>query len=1239
MNVIEVCIFTAVLIRISTASDIFYVLPNDSHNISCHPHQCETFSQYLLDNNGTLPVTSNVEYHLLPGEHCLNATNSVVFTNFQNFSLVGKFNEQVKLLPVILIGTNFKISDSYNITIANVVFKKIMLFHTYHHGDLWLTECISCTIENVTLIGYGLLGGNLIGRSYLNNIIINLIKLSNRDNECYAQQGITLYYSYYSVEDRLLKVAHNHKSVMIVKKISVHNYSNICYTNRRIINIDIQQNQTEDHIKIEIRDSHFNHIAQPIIVIKDDSRATMCELWIVNCIFESNIIIQESSIISAEVPSFNASLRFYKCKFHNNVLLAMGGHIISVFLEFGINVMPVHRRKDIITACTIIMLYKCDFITNHGYRFFFVRNMDTSHYCKPGILFIGPLYIENNAVSAIEMMHIFRMVIHIEGPVRISSNVVQDNDMILFKSCYVFTNGPIMISHNTAINYNKNIMFLNLCNAVFKGPITISENYLIKSTMLFEKSDIIFDKEIIFVSNRCNSVITIKSEYKEYPFIKIMQHANVIFFDNKYSNDLLTLESDDDSNYPYPFCLFQYISTVSNTSTITPAEYSVIFTENFLLDHYYNVILNFTECTLLFKRFTSHCKWLPTSVFFGQNPGLINQQIIQINHKKVHHHTLICLRKLELYYNCTTDILGPVYPGQILQVDMFAPCSEDNAVIFAETHNTLLPTTACKIAHQTELLNIINNYSGIFNYTIVSSNTDMCELFLTVSPYLHYAYEVFYVKLLPCPVGFILQNGICDCDPFLPPDIDTCYIEQSVIRRPASMWITAHVQSNDTKYLTGNCPMDYCLPYSSNILLTSPDTQCQFNRTDILCSQCQHPLSMVFGSSRCMECTNVHILISILIILAGAVLVIMIYILNLTVTNGTINGIILYANIISINDSVFLVNDNVYKPLGVFISFTNLDLGIETCFYNGMDSYAKMWLQLFFPSYLIIIAISIIITSRYSHTILRLTYTRSLPVLATLFLLSYNGVLRVVLSVLFSYSTITHLPSGHQQIVWSIDASVILFGVKFTILFIICLVLSLLLLTLNFILLFTRHLSRFKLINRFKPLLDAFQGSYKDKYYYWVGVQIVFRCLFYALYAFQLYLRLIFAVIILILFICYFGYIQPYKNKVINSQELLLLANLTILYAVSYQNSNVFFIIANVMISLAFIQFSTIVLYHFLIYTCPCNVVISTVTLKEKLINLRKSKNHHHDISLLNIPECTYNYSEYQDGLVSDDFK
>ena len=45
-----------------------------------------------------------------------------------------------------------------------------------------------------------------------------------------------------------------------------------------------------------------------------------------------------------------------------------------------------------------------------------------------------------------------------------------------------------------------------------------------------------------------------------------------------------------------------------------------------------------------------------------------------------------------------------------------------------------------------------------------------------------------------------------------------------------------------------------------------------------------------------------------------------------------------------------------FTPTYTFISLANLDLGIQTCFYNGMDDYAKMWLQLAFPFYLIFIA-------------------------------------------------------------------------------------------------------------------------------------------------------------------------------------------------------------------------------------------------------------------------------------------
>ena len=146
------------------------------------------------------------------------------------------------------------------------------------------------------------------------------------------------------------------------------------------------------------------------------------------------------------------------------------------------------------------------------------------------------------------------------------------------------------------------------------------------------------------------------------------------------------------------------------------------------------------------------------------------------------------------------------------------------------------------------------------------------------------------------------------------------------------------------------------------------------------------------------------------------------------------------------------------------VSLTNLHLSFELCFYNEMDDYAKTWLQLMFPIYLIFIATLLIITSRYSTTIQRLTARRALPVLATLFLLSYTKVLLTVSNVLFSYTSITHLPSNHTTLVWSVDTSVPLFGVKFVVLFITSCVLFMLLVVFTVILTCSNILLRFRVL-------------------------------------------------------------------------------------------------------------------------------------------------------------------------------
>ena len=914
---------------------------------------------------------------------------------------------------------------------------------------------------------------------------------------------------------------------------------------------------------ITISNSLFKAIHNTALYIRSNCGETITNIFSFNnCTFHS-ILTLNAPVVQAVLSDKNIIMSFNNCTFkYNHAEHA----VISIKVDQQLDVVcRAILANQTATSSSSLFFREGQFISNKG-QILFLKGSS-----KVKISMIGPIIIKNNW-SVVLKRYCNRC-------------------LIVFQNMAVHIHGPVTISHNNVGNY---------------------------SIILSTTSQVVFYDNIIIKLNFCKEIIFLNFQYT---YIQIMENTNITFINNKCSNKLI--EVIKDSDFRNKFCLFQYMASRDNKSTVSQNNYTISVINTSKTQN--------RKCSFMYYHFTPNCQFLPTAAFQSHDSEKINHQIIHIDDQQLNHH-MICLCYDNGTYDCSRNVLGPVYPGQVLQLYLCTPCSDETFILYTDTYDSLQINTSCRIPNPTEIINTISNYSKLINYTIVSEALNTCKLFLTISSYQQlYAYEVFHVNLLPCPVGFTLQDGICDCDFILTKILVSCNIDQSAIRRPANTWLTAHNQTQSTKYLISDCPMGYCLPYSSNVNLLYPDLQCQFNRTGVLCSQCQQPLSMIFGSSRCMECTNIHILITIIVIVAGIVLVVLLYLLNLTVTKGTVNGIILYANIISINDSYFLINNNTFKPLQLFISFTNLDLGIETCFYDGMDSYAKMCLQLFFPFYLIVL---IIIASRYSSRILRLTFSRSLPVLATLFLLSYTGVLRTVSTVLFSYSTITHLPSGYHQMVWSIDASVPLFGIKFTILFIACLVLFLLLIPFNIVLLFTRYLSKFRMINRFKPLLDAFQGSYKDKYYYWVAVNIILRSLFFALYGLNSKLRLLLATMILVVFATCHGYIKPNKNKVVNIHELLLLINLTITYAVSYySSSNVFSLVTNIMISLAFIQFSTIVLYHFLTYTCHLDVLTAFRTLKENAMRLYGSRpdNHLNDIALLDINENAYNYNEYQD--------
>ena len=124
---------------------------------------------------------------------------------------------------------------------------------------------------------------------------------------------------------------------------------------------------------------------------------------------------------------------------------------------------------------------------------------------------------------------------------------------------------------------------------------------------------------------------------------------------------------------------------------------------------------------------------------------------------------------------------------------------------------------------------------------------------------------------------------------------------------------------------------------------------------------------------------------------AGVVLVIFLIASNTTVTEGTVNGFIFYASIIGMNNAILFPLQK-FNILTIFMAWINLDLGIQSCFYNGMDAYAMTWLQFAFSLYIWAIMILVIALSRKYHIATRLIGKNAVKVLATLLLLSYTAI-------------------------------------------------------------------------------------------------------------------------------------------------------------------------------------------------------------------------------------------------------
>ena len=415
------------------------------------------------------------------------------------------------------------------------------------------------------------------------------------------------------------------------------------------------------------------------------------------------------------------------------------------------------------------------------------------------------------------------------------------------------------------------------------------------------------------------------------------------------------------------------------------------------------------------------------------------------------------------------------------------------------------------------------------------------------------------VSLLPCPPGFMLTTHTpfrCDCNSLLQQMYGIkCHIQEQTIGRSGLLWVGVIQDdngTNETVAASEYCPLNYCSGEDSNVTLSEPDSQCNYNHSGTLCGGCQPGLSLALGSAQCLQCSNKYLALLIPLTLAGPGLVFSIKLLDLTISQGTLNGLIFYANVVKANEFVFLPRKQT-NPLTVFIAWLNLDLGVETCLFSGLTAYSKTWLQFVFPFYIWCIAGLIIILAKYSDRVAKVMGNNSVPVLATLFLLSYAKSLHTIITVL-SYTMV--YTSHGPKAVWTADGNVDYLGPQHAPLFATAVaVLLFLWLPYTLLLFLGQRLQKFNCrllvhaLKKVKPFLDAHYSLLKNKHHYWFGALLLVRAtilVISALVPANHSSIIVLCVLITSVVLTYFGHLV-YHNLAVVMFDLSFFMNLAIL--------------------------------------------------------------------------------------------
>ena len=354
------------------------------------------------------------------------------------------------------------------------------------------------------------------------------------------------------------------------------------------------------------------------------------------------------------------------------------------------------------------------------------------------------------------------------------------------------------------------------------------------------------------------------------------------------------------------------------------------------------------------------------------------------------------------------------------------------------------------------------------------------------------------VQLVSCHPGFWYNDKLHKCKCFNASDVVYCSdSSSSTIKR--GYWFGSVAGKPTITF----CPINYCnfacCETSNGYYHLSPvrANQCRLHRSGTACGSCEESYTLSFDSTDCLpveECTIGRTLLVItLIFLYWIVMIVAIFLLmHFKVDIGYLYAMTYYYSMMDIllSQSWFLSNEfNTAISIGSSITKITPQFLGRFCFVTGMSGIDQQFIHYMHPMAVSVFLVMVTLLARHSHRLSSFISRGIIRVICCLLLLSYTSVATTSLLLMrplifLNVDKVYTFVSPDVEYFHGRHLAYVIVAMLFTIVIVI---------GLPFLLVFEPFLNSKINFTKIKPLLDQFQGSYKDKYRSFAGYYMICR--------------------------------------------------------------------------------------------------------------------------------------------------